>query len=218
MSATRGDLDAELVAAAREGDEGAWTALVERYQPVVNAITRRHRLSAADGADVSQNVWLALVNHLADLREPRALCGWISTIAARACLEVIKLRNRTVVVDPLAPTGLDQPAAGTPWETGAEVIELDEALLQSERRKAVRQGLAQLTPVQQDLLLLLVADPPLPYEQISLRLGMPVGSIGPTRARVLRKLGDTAAIRVLLGRDAPVTTAAPAGRRLHSVA
>ena len=215
MPATRADLDAELVSAARDGDESAWTRMVERYQPLVTAITRRHRLSAADGADVSQNVWLALVDHLDDLREPRALCGWISTTAARACLEVIKLRNRSVVVDPLAPTGLDRPGSGSVFDHDAEVIELDDALLRSERRKAVRQGLATLSPTQQQLLLLLVADPPLPYEQIGARLGMPVGSIGPTRARVLKKLGNTAAIQSLMGHDRPAALAAPA---LHSVA
>ena len=216
MPVSRADLDVELVGAARDGDESAWTRIVERYQPLVTAITRRHRLSAADGDDVSQNVWLSLVDHIADLREPRALCGWISTTTARACLEVIKIRNRSVVVDPLAPTGLDRPGGGSMWDVDAELIELDDALLRTERRKAVRQGLAQLTSTQRELLLLLVADPPLPYEQIGAQLNMPVGSIGPTRARVLKKLGDTSAIQSLMGHEVQVP--AMSGRALRSVA
>ena len=68
-----------LVHAAREGRQDAWDAIVDRFLPLVGAIIRRHRLSEADGDDVSQTVWLRLVEHLDALREPEALPGWIRT-------------------------------------------------------------------------------------------------------------------------------------------
>jgi DNA-directed RNA polymerase specialized sigma24 family protein len=70
-------------------------------------------------------------------------------------------------------------------------------LLDAERRQAVRDGLSELPTRHRELLLLTVADPDIPYRQISRRLGIPTGSIGPTRARTLRKLGDTGPVRAL---------------------
>ena len=93
------------------------------------------------------------------------------------------------------------------WNDGAGV---DDDLLRAEQRRAVRQGLRELTAAQQQLLLLLVADPPVPYAEISQRLGLAMGSIGPTRARLLKKLEKTVAVRQFtedrLTEDRPVKT------------
>ena len=91
---------ATLVHAAREGDQGAWDAIVDRFLPLVGAIIRRHRLSEADGDDVSQTVWLRLVEHLDALREPDALPGWIRTTTRNECLRVLAARGRVRPVDP----------------------------------------------------------------------------------------------------------------------
>ena len=84
-----------LVTRARNGDAQAWDALVERYAPLIWSICRRHRLEAADAADASQNVWLHLVDHLGNLRDPAALPGWLATTARRECGRVLRAARRT---------------------------------------------------------------------------------------------------------------------------
>ena len=65
-----------LVTRAKDGDQQAWDALVEQYSPLIWSICRRHRLGGDDAADVSQSVWLELVDHLGNIRDPAALPGW----------------------------------------------------------------------------------------------------------------------------------------------
>jgi RNA polymerase sigma factor (sigma-70 family) len=178
---------ATLVPAAREGDQHAWDTIVDRFLPLVGSVIRQHRLSEADGDDVSQTVWLRLVEHLGDLREPDALPGWIRTTARNECLRVINARGRMRPVDPQEGTGLDVAVADV----------ADEELIAAERRQVLRAALEELPAARRDLLLLLLTDPPIAYEEISARLGIPIGSIGPTRARALDQLRRTRALRGL---------------------
>src|SRR3712207_8731359 len=92
----------QLVTAASRGDQGAWNAIVDRYLPLVYSVTRVHRLSQSDAEDVNQTVWLRLVEHLDDIREPRALPKWIMTTAKHECLRLIKAGHRELAVDPLS--------------------------------------------------------------------------------------------------------------------
>jgi RNA polymerase sigma factor (sigma-70 family) len=179
---------AALVHAAREGRQDAWDAIVDRFLPLVGAIIRRHRLSEADGDDVSQTVWLRLVEHLDALREPEALPGWIRTTTRNECLRVLAARGRVQVVDP-------QEGGSFPDASSDQAV--DDELLAAERRQALREALDELPAGRRDLLLLLLTDPPLAYEEISARLGLPIGSIGPTRARALEQLRRTRALRGL---------------------
>jgi RNA polymerase sigma factor (sigma-70 family) len=176
----------ELVRAAKAGDETAWNALVVKYVPLVYSITSRYRLKSTDAQDVSQTLWLRLLEHLGDVRDPMALPGWISVTTKNETLRLLKARSRSVEVDPLTDPILDRGAGrgATP----------DEDLLRSERRQMIRDGLAELSPKQRALLLMLAADPPLGYQEIARRLDIPVGSIGPTRARYLSSLRATAAM------------------------
>lgn len=176
-----------LVPAAREGDQHAWNAIVERFLPLVGAIIRSHRLSQADGDDVNQTVWLRLVEHLGALREPDALPGWIRTTTRNECLRLLGARGRVRPVDPQADVGLD---ATVPDLAGVELVA-------AERRQALRDALAELPAARRDLLLLLLEDPPPGYEEISARLGIPIGSIGPTRARALEQLRRTRSLQSL---------------------
>ena len=121
-----------------------------------------------------------------DLREPAALPGWIRTTTRNECLRLLAARGRTRVVDPQTG-GLDTV---TDDVTDAE-------LLAAERRQALRDALTELPEGRRALLLLLLADPPLAYEEISRRLGIPIGSIGPTRARAFAQLRETDALRRL---------------------
>lgn len=178
-----------LVAAARDGDQGAWDAIVDRFIPLVFSVISRHRLRGADADDVNQTVWLRLVEHLGDIRDPMALPGWIATTARNECLRHIDRSRRTTPVDPQESSALDEEP---------DPADLDDSMLRAEALQALRDGLAELTPSQRDLLLLLLEDPPIPYAEISERLGIPVGSIGPTRGRALEKLRQTSALSGLM--------------------
>ena len=90
----------ELVAAASAGQPVAWSRLVERFTPLISAVTRRYRLAPSDASDVRQTVWLRLVEHIEDLREPRALPGWIATTTRNEAQRVISARRRVYLVDP----------------------------------------------------------------------------------------------------------------------
>jgi RNA polymerase sigma factor (sigma-70 family) len=179
---------ADLVARARAGDQASWNALVDRFLPLVNSVIAKFRLSAADGDDVNQTVWLRLVEHLGDLREPRALPGWLMTTTRNEALRVIRLRGRAIPVDPQSYT----------LERVGEQPEVDEDLIRDERARAFRAALLELPAGRRELLELLLVDPPISYDEISAKLGIPKGSIGPTRARALEQLRNTRAMRALV--------------------
>jgi RNA polymerase sigma factor (sigma-70 family) len=177
-----------LVAAATDGDESAWNNLVERYGPLVMSVLTGYRLFRADAEDVSQIVWLRLVEHLGDLREPRALPRWLITTTRNECIRLLRARSQVEPFDPLQENG---PGA-------VDLREPDEDMLRAERRQALLEAFAEMSDWHRALLLLLVHDPPLSYATISDRLDMPIGSIGPTRARLLTKLRSSPALAGLL--------------------
>jgi RNA polymerase sigma factor (sigma-70 family) len=173
---------AELVRRAGDGDEVAWNELVRLFMPVLWGTARRFRLNDGDAADVVQTTWLRLVQHLSSIEDPSRIGGWLVTTARREAIRVSNLRKQTVPTDDASL--LDGADNTAPW-TG-------QALLDSERNDVVKALFAQLAPRHQTFLTLLMADPALSYQEISQRLDMPIGSIGPTRARCLRKLVDLA--------------------------
>ena len=189
----------ELVEAAVRGDQASWAGLVERYTPLLLSVLRGYRLGEDDLRDVAQTVWLRLVEHLGSLREPRALPMWIITTAKHESVRVLKARARTSPFSALPDGEVDVPQA-------ADTEDLDAALLRDERRTALLAAFAELSERDRALLTLLVADPPIPYADISSRLGMPIGSIGPTRARVLAKLRGSPSLMALDDRRVPGPT------------
>jgi RNA polymerase sigma factor (sigma-70 family) len=189
-----------LVTRAAGSDEGAWHELVDRYAPLVWSICVRYQLGGADIEDVGQSVWLGLVEQLANarLREPAALPGWLATTTQRECLRVVRARGKYEVF--AAGDG------GAPVAADATVIE--EEILLAERNTLLRAALAELPESEQRLLALLLRDPPLSYAQIGAILGMPPGSIGPTRQRCLRRLSRSPLLAGLSNLVPPVTAAA----------
>jgi RNA polymerase sigma factor (sigma-70 family) len=164
-----------LVTRAAGSDQGAWNELVERYAPLVWAICNRYRLSNHDIEDVGQNVWLALVEQLDKLREPAALPGWLATTTRRECLRVVTTANRL----------------GNRLDEAAEFVDdavIDEEILRAERDAGLRAAFAELPPHCRQLMGMLISDPPHTYAEISATLGIPMGSIGPQRARCLDRL------------------------------
>lgn len=185
-----------LVTRARNGDTQAWHALVERYAPLIWSICRQYRLGDADAQDVSQDIWLHLVRHLDTLRDPAALPGWLATTTRRACERKVRATSGPHAAGYLLDADiLPDKRAATP----------DQELLEAERHAALREALAALPPSGRQLIAMLTADPPVPYTEISARLGIPVGSIGPTRRRCLDKIRRHPAIAALISAEAQTT-------------
>jgi RNA polymerase sigma factor (sigma-70 family) len=167
-----------LVKRAANGEQAAWDAIVARYNSFLWSVARGYRLDRADAADAVQVAWLRLVEHLPRLRDPERLGAWLATTVRRECLLALKSRGRRgQPVDDVVLAGV--PDAGPP---------VDNALIAKETASELWQAFEQLQPRCQTLLRVLMADPAPSYQDVSAALEMPVGSIGPTRARCLDRL------------------------------
>ena len=176
---------AGLLRDAQAGAPGAWDALVGRYERLVLAVPRQMGLSGADAEEVFQATWLALFEQIRLIRQPEALGSWIITTAQRQCWRVQRRAQRR-----REHSGLE--LAESAQAAGPAPVELAELL---ERQQLVRTALDELRPRCRDLLtrlFLVTGDGPEPegasYAKIARDLGMPVGSIGPTRSRCLQEL------------------------------
>ena len=208
--------DQRLVDRCLRGDAAAWEALVRRHERLVHAVSRSYHLSESDLGDVFQDVFAALVSGLPRLREPRALVRWISSTTQRIARATALKRRREQALS-AAPETIPELAAGDP-PVGADLERLEEQAM-------VRLGLAALSPRCQRLIEALYYEDPAPgYSSIARRLGLPMGSIGPTRARYLERLraaieAVTRAPSRISERDRPTFdsgTGGPEGFRLGS--
>ena len=179
----------DLATRDRHGEQQAWDALVERYCPLIWSICRTHRLSDADAEDAVQSAWLRLVQQLDRIHDPAALPGWLATVTRRECLRVLRVTGRPLAAE------YGQDADNLPDKQARTA---EQELLAAERHAALREAFLDLPSPDQRLIALLIEDPPVPYAQISARLGIPVGSIGPTRSRCLDKLRRHPAIAALI--------------------
>ena len=168
-----------LVARVCDGDQEAWNEIVERYSPLVWSICARYQLTRPDTDDVGQGVWLMLVENIRNLRQPAALPGWLATTTRNECLRILRTARR------YDPDGLP---ANDMMPPDVDDRAIDEDLLEAELNVALRAAFAELQPACHKLLSLLIQDPPHSYAEVSSALGMPVGSVGPTRARCLERL------------------------------
>lgn len=180
-----------LVACAAKGDKRAWDALIQRYAPLIWSICRRYQLGAADAEDVGQTVWLQLLEHLDEIRDPAALAGWLATATCRECFRAA-----------LGPRAAGQvlDADSIPDEQPGMA---EQELLVAERHAALREAFRRLPRRCQQLIALLTENPPAPYAQISAEVGIPVGSIGPRCSRCLEELRRDPVIAALIDSDAP---------------
>jgi RNA polymerase sigma factor (sigma-70 family) len=167
-----------LVQRAAEGDHWAWERLVDQFARLVWAMTRDFKLVESDAADVFQATWLRLLEHIDRLEYPARVGSWLAATARHECLRSLAARKKLVLVhDDVALRG-----------AVVQAPEIDERLLAEERAQAVREALSRLPWHWQQLVELLMADPPASYAEISEQLGLPVGSIGPTRGRCMARL------------------------------
>ena len=169
---------ARLVRQAASGDKHAWERLVDQYARLIWSITREFKLVESDAADVVQTTWMRLIEHIDRIEQPARVGSWLASTARNECLRHVAARKRIVLVH--EDGELDSADRHGP--------EVDEALLASERAQYVRDAMAHLPPQWRRLMELLMADPPASYSEISDQLGLPIGSIGPTRGRCLAKL------------------------------
>ncbi len=170
---------AGLVRGAAAGDRRAWERLVDQYARLIWSITAEFKLMESDAADVAQTTWLRLFEHIDRIEYPDRVGSWLAATARNECLRSLAARKRVVVLahddEVLTSVGPCEP-------------EVDERILANERDQVVRDALSCLPRRWQRLLELLMADPPTSYAEISDQLGLPVGSIGPTRGRCLAQL------------------------------
>ena len=172
-------LDAtRLVRRAANGDPRAWEGLIDRYGRLIWSITRDFKLVESDAADVFQTTWMRLIEHIDRIDHPDRVGSWLAATARNECLRFIAAHKRVVLAH--EDDQFDGPAPNVP--------EVDEALLAAERAEVVREAMTHLPQRWQRLMQMLMADPPASYAEISDELGLPVGSIGPTRGRCLARL------------------------------
>ena len=175
------ELDSRLVARCLEGDGKAWEALVRRHERLVYAIGRSYRLSDDDLADVFQEVFTALFKGLPRMRDGRTLVRWLSSTTERITRTTALSRRKATAREEQDPAKLAKLTDGT------EAIGAD--LERLEQQHHMRMAMGGLSERCKRLIEALYYEDPTPsYGELSQRLGVPVGSLGPTRARCMERL------------------------------
>lgn len=175
---------ASLVSAARQGDEDALGEIVTELSPVLWHVARAVGLSSGDAEDVLQTVWMRLLSHLDNIHNSAALGGWLVVTTRREAWRVRAQERAKLPADQELFAALPDQAPGS-----------EEQVIVDEQRRILWAAFAQLSRRCQELLRIVAFVPRPDYRAIAAELGMPVGSIGPTRGRCLAKL------RTLLGHD-----------------
>jgi RNA polymerase sigma factor (sigma-70 family) len=174
----------ELMNAARCGSEDALGQIVTELSPLLWHVTRATGLSPCDAEDVLQTVWMRLVAHLDDIHTSAALTGWLVTTARREAWRVRAAERRRLPGDQELLDELPDEGPGS-----------EEQVIMADQRQVLWTAIGRLSAPCQELLRILAFAPRPHYAAVAAELGMPIGSIGPTRGRCLAKL------RALLGLD-----------------
>lgn len=163
---------ADLLAAAGAGDGRAWAEILHRFGDLVRGVARSYRLQDADVRDAEQRTWLRLLENHAGVRDPDRLGGWLATTASRECLRILREGRGTVVVG-----GLESVAA--------PVDDVEQRVVDADTAARLWDIVAGLPPRGRTVMRALFGGEVRPYDEVSRATGIPVGSLGPTRARVL---------------------------------
>lgn len=192
----RNDDTESLVRAAAAGDAAAWEALVGRFSGLVWSVARGRGLGAAEAEDVFQTAWFRLAEHIGRIKDPEQVGAWLATTARHESLKVLRAGLRAT------PTSdMDVLTVGIDEESPEQaVLESEEAAVKRERAGRLWQTFQELPERCRELLRVLIASPPPSYADIAVAFDMPIGSIGPTRARCLRRLRELLAERGITGR------------------
>jgi RNA polymerase sigma factor (sigma-70 family) len=173
--------DDRLVKECLNGNEEAWTALIQKYKRLIYSIPFKYGAAQDDSADIFQAVCLELFSELSNLRKVESLRSWIITVTVHKAFHWKKQqRPQDVEID-----GLDSDV-NEPVEPGDAIPEV---LADLEQQQIVREAIAKLPKRCASLVKLLFYEhPPLPYSDVAQRLGLATGSIGFIRGRCLTKL------------------------------
>jgi RNA polymerase sigma factor (sigma-70 family) len=163
-----------LLHSATLGDDAAWNEIVQRYRGLVGAVVRSYRLQDADARDAEQRTWLRLVEHRDSVRDPERLGGWLSTTAARECLRILR-ESRNVATDEL--DALADPEPG-----------VEERVVDADTVERLWKIVSELPPRGRTIMRELFAEEPRPYAEVARDTGIPIGSLGPSRARLIERV------------------------------
>ncbi len=166
----------DLLPRASGGDPRAWEEIVRRYSGVVRATVRSHRLPDNDALDATQMTWLRLTENIHHVQSPERLSGWLATTARRECLRILRDRAK-LTTHPLDLDTVADPSIGP-----------EQHVIDRDTTQTLRHLIAELAPRKRNLLQALFTDNPRSYTDIARATGIPISSIGPTRARALRQL------------------------------
>ncbi|HEY6889392.1 MAG TPA: sigma-70 family RNA polymerase sigma factor [Solirubrobacter sp.] len=178
---------ADIVRAAQRGDERAWSTLVATWSPMLRGVVRRYGLNAHDVDDVVQDTWMRAFRKLHTLSAPEAAPAWLATIARRAAMLTLQIGTREVLVD-------DVPERHDTDERGVEDLVAD-----AQRDVALRRAVRRLPEHERRIIAALLSEPAASYRGVAQRLDIPVGSIGPTRARSLTRLQRDPVLTAAIG-------------------
>jgi RNA polymerase sigma factor (sigma-70 family) len=176
-----------VMAAAARADDEAWAALYQQFGSRLHAVARRHRLGTHDAEDVAQTTWLQLFTHIDGVREPAKVGAYLHTVARHVCVRRV---TRTRYEEPLQDEVLQRPGAES---------DADAPLIERERADALTAAVLRLPDRQRRLMQMMLAEPAPSYAEISEELDMPVGSIGPTRARCFERLAKDPELAAVAG-------------------
>ncbi|MFY9808070.1 MAG: sigma-70 family RNA polymerase sigma factor [Pseudonocardiaceae bacterium] len=170
---------ADLLQGIHDGDPASWDEILRRYGNLVSATVRTFRLQEADAVDAMQMTWLRLAENAHRVQFPERLAGWLATTARRECLHILRQGKLGPILTDVAPAPASDPSAGP-----------EQRAINANTAQTLRKLIDELPPLRRTLIRMLFTDNPCTYNEIARIAGLPLGGIGPTRARALRQLRD----------------------------
>ena len=170
---------ADLLLGISNGDRAAWDELLRRYGKLVSATVRSFRLQEADALDATQTTWLRLAENAERVQYPERLGGWLATTARRECLRILRQANLAPNCTDVAPETISDPSPSP-----------EKHAIDANTTRTLRKLIDELPPRRRTVIRMLFTDNPCSYDKVARIAGIPLGGIGPTRARALRQLRD----------------------------
>jgi len=170
---------ADVLSGIHDGDPAAWDEILRRYGKLVSTTVRSFRLQQADAVDAMQMTWLRLAENAHRVQFPERLGGWLATTARRECLHILRQAKLAPIFTDVAPEPAFDPSVGP-----------EQRVIDAETTQTLRKLIEELSPLRRTLIRMLFTDNPCSYDEVARITGMPLGGIGPTRARALRQLRD----------------------------
>jgi RNA polymerase sigma factor (sigma-70 family) len=174
------DNSAELVGRIRNGDSSAWRELVDQYEPLVRRLARQYRLSGQDMEDVVQLTWLRCLEHIDQITHADRLRGWLATVCRRESIRLATKGRREIALGEQSVTRL--------VDNGQEELDPGAEMARRDTHDRLSRAIRALPQKQQLVLTELLKEESRSYLDLSRRLGLPMGSIGPTRQRAIARL------------------------------